>query len=126
VTIGKLPESITVRFYADFDIQIQEKDLARLTGRQRESLRAIAVSPETLRQVSRMSLETDLAGISGQHLTGLFDGPSTEEILECVLPCLSDEDKAYWKTLRDGPNDTLHEAFMPVFLAFKARLRGGA
>jgi hypothetical protein len=123
VTTGNLPEPIAVRFYADFHIHIQAKELAQLTIRQRELLQAIIASPGTLRQVSRMSLETDLAGISGQHLSGLFDGPNTEEILECVLPCLSDEARSHWERLRDAPNDTLHEALMPVFLIFDATLR---
>ena len=123
MTIGNLPEPIAVRFYADFDIHIQAKELAQLTIRQRELMQAIIASPGTLGQVSRMSLETDLAGISGQHLDGLFDGPNTEEILDCVLPCLSDEAKSHWERLRDAPNDTLHEALMPVFLAFNATLR---
>lgn len=121
--MGKLPEPIKVRFYADFDIQIRDKDLEQLTVQQRELLQAIIASAETLRTVARMSLETDLAGISGQHLAGLFDGPNTEEILGCVLPCLSVVDRSHWEGLRDGPNDTLHEALMPVFLAFNATLR---
>jgi hypothetical protein len=70
-----------------------------------------------------MALETELEDITGRQLSDLFEGPSTEEILECVLPCLSEGDKTYWESLRDGPGDTLHQETVPVFLAFEVTLR---
>ncbi|SEB44486.1 hypothetical protein SAMN05443244_0555 [Terriglobus roseus] len=70
-----------------------------------------------------MSLETDLAGLTGRHLSGLFDGPDNEEILQCVLLCLPDVERIYWQELQNAPGDVLHDAITPVFLAFEARLR---
>lgn len=58
-----------------------------------------------------------------EHLSGRFEGPYSEEILDCVLACLSDAEKTYWQRLRDGPGDTLHEEIVPVFLAFEVTLR---
>ena len=118
-----LPEPIAIRFVADFDVQIQPKELVRLGTRQRKLLHDIVSSPATLRLIARMSVETDLAGITGRHLSGLLDGPDTQEILQCILPCLSQPDRSYWEGLREGPGDTLHVAIMPVFLAFNATLR---
>ena len=118
-----LPETIMLRFFVDFDIQIPPKATAEFTAQQSILLQAIARSPATLRRIARMALETDLAGITGRHLTDLFEGPHNEEILDCVLPCLSDTSKAYWEGLRNGPGDTLHEAIVPVFLAFDVKLR---
>ena len=123
ISLPRLPEPVTFRFLADFDIQIQPKEIAGFTAQQTIMLRAIASSPATLRRIACMRLETDLEGITGRHLSGLFEGPSNEEILECVLPCLSDADKTYWEGLRDGPGDTLHEEIIPVFLVFEVTLR---
>jgi hypothetical protein len=123
ISLPCLPEPIMLRFFVDFDIQIRPKDTAEFTAQQRVLLRAIVASPVTLRRIARMALETDLADITGRHLTELFEGPHNEEILDCVLPCLSDTAKAYWEGLRNGPGDTLHEAIVPVFLAFDVKLR---
>jgi hypothetical protein len=123
ISLPRLPEPIAFRFFADFNIQIQPKGIAGFTTQQNVLLQTIAASPATQRRIARMTLETDLAGISGRHLSDLFDGPSIEEVLECVLPCLSEADKSYWEGLKDGPGDTLHHEIMPVFLAFEATLR---
>ena len=123
ISLPRLPEPITFRFFADFNIQIRPKDTAGFTEQQNILLQAIAASPATLRRIARMALETDLAEITGGHLTDLFEGPQNEEILDCVLPCLSDTAKAYWEGLRNGPGDTLHEAIVPVYLAFDVKLR---
>ena len=123
ISLPRLPEPIAFRFFADFHIQIQLKETRGFTTQQNILLQTIAASPATLRRIALMRLETDLAEITGEHLSDLFGGPSDEEILECVLPCLSDVDKSYWEGLRDGPGDTLHEQIVPVFLAFDATLR---
>jgi hypothetical protein len=123
IFLPRLPKPIAFRFFADFNIQIRPKEIAGFTTQQMILLQAIAASPATLRRIARMTLETDLAGITGSHLSDLFDGPTDEEILECVLTCLSEADKSYWEGLRDGPGDTLHQELMPVFLAFEATLR---
>lgn len=70
-----------------------------------------------------MALETELEDITGRQLSDLFEGPSSDEILECVLQCLSEDDKTYWEGLRDGPGDILHQEIVPVFLAFEVKLR---
>ena len=116
-------EPISFRFFADFEIKINSAETAGFTSQQRVLLDAIAASPPMIRQVAKMALETDLADIRGRHLTNLFRGPDNEDILDCVLPCLSDLDKAYWQGLRSEPGDALHEAIVPVFLAFEVKLR---
>jgi hypothetical protein len=123
ISLPRLPDPIMFRFFADFNIQIQPREMAGFTTHQNILLQTIAASPETLRRIACMAVETDLAGITGRHLSDLFEGPSNEEILECVLPCLSEVDKAYWEGLRDGPGDTLHQEIVPVFLAFEVTLR---
>jgi hypothetical protein len=123
ISLPSLPEPSAFRFFADFNIQIQPNEVVEFTTQQRTLLQTIAASPATLRQIARMRLETDLAGITGRHLTELFSGPAIEEILECVLTSLSEADKSYWEGLSDGPGDTLHEEIMPVFLAFDVTLR---
>ncbi|WP_263417844.1 hypothetical protein [Terriglobus albidus] len=124
ISLPHFPDPIAFRFFADFDIQIQPKEMAEFTMRQKILLQAIASSPPTLRRIARMALETDLSGITGEHLSELFEGPSSEEILECVLPCLSDVDKAYWSGLGDGlDDDPRHDEIVSVFLTFKVTLR---
>ena len=116
-------ESISFRFFADFEIKINSAETAGFTSQQRGLLDAISASPPMMRLVAKMALETDLAEIRGRHLTDLFQGPNNEDILDCVLPCLSDVDKVYWRGLRSEPGDALHEAIVPVFLAFEVKLR---
>jgi hypothetical protein len=116
-------EPISFRFFADFEIKINSAETAGFTSQQRGLLDAIAASPPMMRQVCRMALETDLADIRGRHVTDLFQGPDNEDILDCVLPCLLNNDKAYWQSLRGEPGDALHEAIVPVFLAFEVKLR---
>ena len=119
-------EPISFRFFADFEIKINSAETAGFTSQQRGLLGAIVASLPMMRQVARMALETDMADIRGRHLTNLFRGPNNEDILDCVLPCLSDHDKAYWRGgLRGEPGDALHEAIVPVFLAFEVKLRRG-
>lgn len=116
-------QPLSFRFFADFEIKINSAEIAGFTSQQRGLLDAIAASPPVMRQVARMALETDLADIRGRHLTNLFRGPDNEDILDCVLLCLSHRDKAYWTGLRGEPGDALHEAIVPVFLAFQVKLR---
>jgi hypothetical protein len=123
IALPRLPEPVAFRFFADFNIQIQSKGISEFTTQQKALLLAIAASPATLRRIARMALETDLADITGRQLSHLFEGPSNEEILECVLPGLPEIEKAYWKGLRDGPGDTLHNEIVPVFLAFEVTFR---
>ena len=115
ISVPRLPEPIAFRFFADFNIQIRPEEIAGFTTQQRILLQAIAASPAILRQIARMALETDLAGLTGRLLSNLFEGPHNEEILECVLPCLFEADKAYWQRLRNGPGDSLHKELVPVF-----------
>ena len=79
ISLPRLPEPVTFRFLADFDIQIQPKEIAGFTERQTIMLRAIAASPATLRRIACMRLETDLEGITGSHLSGLFEGLLTKK-----------------------------------------------
>jgi hypothetical protein len=123
ISFPRLPDPIAFRFFADFTVKIQPKETAGFTTQQSALLRTIATSPPTLRRIARMRLETDLSGITGCHMTDLFSGPAMEEILECILPFLSEAERLYWEELRDGPGDTLHNELMPVFLAFEATLR---
>ncbi len=123
ISLPRLPEPIAFRFFADFNIKVRPKETAGFTTEQSALLRTIATSPATLRRIARMRLETDLSGIMGCHLSDLFSGPAIEDILECVLPFLSEAERSYWEELRDGLDDTLHNELMPVFLAFEATLR---
>jgi hypothetical protein len=123
ILMQRLPEPITFRFFADFKVQIKSNEISGFTTRQKILLQTIAASPSTLRRIACMALETDLEGITGRHLSDLFEGPSDEEMLECVLPYLSKADKTYWEGLRDAPGDALHQEIMQVFLAFEVTLR---
>ena len=123
ISLPRLPEPIMFGFFADFNIQIQPKEISGFTVQQNILLQTIATSPAILRRIARMALETELEEITGRHFSDLFEGPSDEEILKCVLPCLSEVDKTYWESLRDGPGDTLHQEIVPVFLAFEVTLR---
>jgi hypothetical protein len=117
-----LPDVNTFRFFADFDVQVQPEALAELTEQQLGLLRAIAVTPAVTRRIAQMAVQTDLADLRGRHIEGLFQGPDNTEILDCVLKGLSGSEYAYWDALRDGPGDTLHDAIVPVFLAFEVTL----
>ncbi|WP_263377452.1 hypothetical protein [Granulicella paludicola] len=123
ISLTHLPQPVTFRFFADFDIQIQPKELSGFTKEQRTLLLAIIASPATLRRIARMAVETDLSDITGRQLSRVFEGASNEEILECVLPCLPDIEKTYWKSLRDRSGDTLHNEIVPIFLAFEVTFR---
>jgi hypothetical protein len=50
ISLPRLPEPITFRFFADFNIQIQPKEIAGFTTQQNILLRTIAASPATLRR----------------------------------------------------------------------------
>jgi hypothetical protein len=117
----ELHDTVTFRFFADFDVKVS--DSGRYTGQQLTLMKAIMASPSTLKRIGCMTIETDLAGISGAHLEELFRGPEIEEILECVLPVLPDTEKRYWTELRHLPGEALHYELMPVFLSFRATLR---
>lgn len=117
-----LPNPNTFRFFADFDVQVQLAAIAELTHQQLGLLRAIVGSPAVIRRIAQMAVETDLADIRGRHVEGLFQGPDNTEILDCVLECLTGSEYAYWNALRSGPGDTLHDAIVPVFLAFEVTL----
>jgi hypothetical protein len=123
ISMPHLHEPLAFRFFADFEIRVNFACIAGFTPQQESLLQAITASPSTMRQIARMALETDLADITGRQLANLFEGPGNDEILDCVLPCLSDLAKAYWEGLRNGPGDSLHEAIVPVFLAFDVKLR---
>jgi hypothetical protein len=123
ISLSHQPEPISFRFFADFEIKINSAETTGFTSQQRGLLDAIAASSPMMRQVARMALETDLADIRGRHLTNLFQGPYNNDILDCILPCLSDNEKVYWGGLRAEPGDALHEAIVPVFLAFEVKLR---
>ena len=123
ISLLRLPEPVSFRFFADFSIQIRANEIAEFTVQQHSLLQAIVASPATLRRVSRMALETDLAGVTGRHLSDLFVGPNNEEILDLFLMCLPEKEVPYWKGLRDGPGDSLHQELMPVFLAFDVGMR---
>jgi hypothetical protein len=114
-SIPRLPEPIAFRFFADFNIKVQPKETAGFTTEQSALLRTIATCPAILRRIARMRLETDLSGITDCHLSDLFSGPAMEDILECVLPFLSESERSYWGELRDGPDDSLHNELMPFF-----------
>jgi len=118
-----LPETVEFRFFVDFVIKIQPKELGSFTEEQTTMLKAIVTSPATLRKIACMRLETDISGITNTHLSDLFVGPSDEEILETILPCLSSADRTYWQGLSEGPGDSLLQEIMPVFLAFEATVR---
>jgi len=121
ITLPRLSEPIAFRFFADF--HVQPRETAGFTAQQNLLLRGIVASPRILRRIARMRLETDLEGITGRHLGGLFDGPSVEDILACVLPCLPEGDQTYWEGLKDGPGDMLHQEIVPVLLAFEVTLQ---
>jgi hypothetical protein len=117
-----LPNPNTFRFFADFDVQVRPAAIAELTQHQLRLLRAIAGSPAVTRRIAQMAVETDLADLRGRHVEGLFQGLDNTEILGCVLECLTGSEYAYWNALRNGPGDTLHDAIVPVFLAFEVTL----
>jgi hypothetical protein len=123
ICLPRLPEPIAFRFSAYFNIQIQPEKTSGFTTEQNIPLQTIAGSPITMRRIARMALETELEGITVGHFSDLFEGPSDDQILECVLPCLSPADTTYWERLRDRPGDTLHQEIATVFLAFEVILR---
>ena len=106
-----------------FNIQIRPEKVAGLTTQQLSLLRATASSPTTLRRMARMALETDLAEISGVHLSDVFTGATNAELVGCLLACLPEEDKPFWEDLNEALGDEFVEALMPVFLAFDVTIR---
>lgn len=123
ITSPRLFASVAFRFSADFDVYLRQSQMPGLSTQQIILLESIVTSPPTLHRIARMALETDLADVSGRQLGDLFQGPSNDDILECVLACLSEADKIYWEKLKGSPGDALHYELTPVFLAFEVRLR---
>lgn len=122
IKISSLPDQKAFRFFADFDVTVSPAAARELSTFQRNLLQSIAASPAVTRRIAQMAIETDLADLSGRHISGLFEGPNNDAILDCVLACLSKEDREHWSALRDQAGDTLHEAIVPVFLAFEVTL----
>ncbi len=120
LSLPTFTQPVTIRLFADFEVQIKPSRLADLTIQQINLLQAISAWPSALRRIARMSVETDLAGIVGSQLDNLFQGPSNEDLFDL---CLSDADRGYWETLKAGPGDTLHNQMTPVFLAFNVIFR---
>lgn len=110
------------RFYADFEVDLDPRKVAKLTPQQQRMLQAISSSAASIHEVARLSLVTDLAGLTGRHFDGVFQGPSDEEILASILPWLSAEDRAYWQELPSAPSDALAFELMPVFLVLRTSL----
>jgi hypothetical protein len=119
-----LPAPVRLRLSADFEVKVNLKATAGFSCEQSTLLAAILPSSETLREVARMAVEIDLASISGSHLMGKYTGPSNEELLDCVLPCLPDSERPYWVELRSGSDDIYPVELLPVFFTFETSLQG--
>lgn len=119
-----VPAPVKLRFYGDFEVEVNLKASAGFSCEQATLLAAILASPKTMREIARMAVETNLAGIMGSHLMDRYTGPSNEELLDCVLPCLPENERPYWEELRTGRSDAVIDELVTVFLVFETRLRG--
>lgn len=122
--LQKTPQSPTARFrfYADFEVDLDPAKATKLTPQQRRMFQALSASPASIHEAARLSLVTDLSGLTGRHFDGVFQGPGDEEILAAILPWLPAEDRAYWQGLPTAPSDALAFELMPVFLTLRTAL----
>lgn len=110
------------RFYADFEVDLDPAKTKKLSPQQQRMLHALSASSASIHEAARLSLVTDLSGLTGLHFDGVFQGPSDEEILASILPWLPAEDRAYWQELPTAPSDALAFELMPVFLILRVTL----
>jgi hypothetical protein len=118
-----LPTPVDLRFYSDVEVRVNLKTTVGFSPEQSTLLAFILASPKALREMARMVLETDLAGIAGSHLMDKYFGPSNEDILNGVLSCLPESERPYWEGLRSDPGDMLGNEIIPVFFAFEMALK---
>lgn len=118
-----LPAPIKVRLRADFEVSVNLKATVGFSYEQSALLAAILASPETMRQVARMAVETDLAAITGSDLMDKYTGPSNEHLFDCILACISASERPYWEQLRRGPDDVYPAELLPVFFVFETSLK---
>lgn len=111
-----------LRFYGDFEIKVNPKSIAGFSTEQLVLLESILATPRVLTHIARMALEIDLCSWTDTHFRNKYTGPSDRDLLNCVLPCLPSSDHAYWESLRQSPDDALHNEITPVFFVFEVEL----
>lgn len=118
-----LTAPVGLKFYGDFEITTNLKSVGGFSSEQLTLLESILGSPDVKLHLARMALETDLNSMTDSHFRDRYSGPSDQDLLDAVLPCLPPGQHSYWESLRQGPGDCLHNEIMPVFFVFEVRLK---
>ena len=118
-----LTAPVDLKFYGEFEITTNLKSVGGFSPEQLTLLESILGSQGVKLHLARMALETDLNSMTDSHFRDRFSGPSDQELLNTVLPCMPPAEHSYWESLREGPGDCLHNEIMPVFFVFEVRLK---
>lgn len=127
--LGRGPFHMAVPFRLVVDFVIETNTASEFTGRldltshQHDLFIAIVTHPEALSRMARLAAVSELEVLGNDFCRHQFEGPDSIDILECVLPYLSEEEKQYWERLRDESEVALDGAIMDVFSEFHSALK---
>lgn len=126
---GKGPFQMAVPFRLVADFVIETDTASEFTGcldftaHQHDLFITAVTNPDALSRMARLAIVSELETFGDDFCRYEFEGPDALDILECVLPYLSAEEREYWEGLRNESSDLLDWAIEPVFSEFHARLR---
>jgi hypothetical protein len=127
--LGGGPFHMAVPFRLVVDFVIETNTATEFTGRldvtphQHQLFITIVTNPEALNRMARLAAVSELEVHGDDFSRHEFEGPNAIDILDCVQPYLSVEEKKYWERLRDNSGESLGWAIMTVFSEFRATLK---
>lgn len=116
------PSPIVFRLRAEIEVAADMERAEELFPHQRALLDHVLTHPEVKREMCRLSLVAELAGL-GAPLADLFPEVSDDEVYNCATTGLPQEEKAYWEGLKADSWQMLGDELMPVFALFNCSLK---
>ncbi len=124
---GSMQKALPFRLIADFIVEADSAEAfleqAELTAHQRRLFIVLLTVPTAFRHMCRLAIVSDFETDPGKYFEGEFAGPETEDILACVLPYLSPEDREYWNRLREQSAERLDYYLSPIFMEFRSSFK---
>jgi hypothetical protein len=124
------PKTLSFRLVADISVQanttgafLEQPDV---TPQQRSFFAIVLANPEAFNRMCRLAIVSDLEAHSEEWFETEFEGPETEDILNCALPYLSADDQDYWNRIKQESGELLSYFLMPIFLEFSGSLNNVA
>lgn len=121
---SNLPAETGVPFRLVADFVVETETAAEflkspdLTPEQRSLFLILLTNSEARNRVSRLAIVSDL-----EYSDGIFSGPHPAQLLDCVLPYLTDDLQGYWTRLREEKYEYFGTLIDEVFLQFNSSLR---